>query len=72
MKTAWTLENREKSMKNKYEIGDIVYLKVPDGDSAVINAIVLYESHIEYLVRFEDRGVSQLTEPELTDVKIIV
>lgn len=57
---------------NKYNIGQHIYLNVPDGDVGIIVALVYYSDHVEYLTRFVDGRVSQLTESEISSEKIIV
>ena len=44
----------------EHAIGDLVYVNVPNGPIGLVFAYVIYESHIEYLVRTLENGVMQM------------
>lgn len=54
----------------QWDIGDKVYINTPGGIGGNIFAYVLYETHIEYMVRTKD-AVLQLEEASISDTKII-
>ena len=56
---------------NDFQIGDRVYLNIPEGDGGIVIAFVVYEKHREYLVMFTD-GTRQLTNTCLADSKPVI
>lgn len=56
----------------KFEIGEIVFINLPEGEQGIVFAYIVYNTHIEYLVRTVEQGVMQLEEVCLTDQKRII
>ena len=56
----------------EYEIGETVYINVQDGESGTVFAYIIYDTHIEYLVRTKEQGIIQLDRVSLSETKRIV
>ena len=55
----------------EFNVGDIVYINVPEGDAGIVYALVLYSTHVEYLVRTKE-GTIQLDSTSLSEDKVFV
>lgn len=54
-----------------FNIGDRVYLNVPEGEPGIIFAYIVYETHLEYYVRTAT-GLHQIEEVSLCSHKQII
>lgn len=55
----------------KYEMGQRVYINLPDGDMGIVFAYIVFETHIEYLIRTLEQGIMQLDATCLSDTRPI-
>lgn len=56
----------------KFELGETVYINLPEGERGIVFAYIVYTTHIEYLVRTVEQGIMQLEEICLSDQKPII
>lgn len=57
--------------ESKFEIGDRVFLNIPEGDCGLVIAIVVYEDHFEYIIRTINTTLF-VSGLEITNEKVIV
>ena len=55
----------------EYEIGELVYINIPEGEQGVVFAYIIYDTHIEYLIRTAT-GPLQIDATCIADHKRIV
>ena len=56
----------------EFEIGEKVWIQLPESPPGIVVAYVMYDTHLEYLVRTSNQGVQQLEGITLTSTPAII